>query len=86
MSGANLRLEFIGEPSLSAVVPIPEELRREPFQSIYVVMTEVLEDAGSAQARGEIAAAQAFAEEASVLGRAIGILAKRATLRSDEEG
>ncbi|WP_269514031.1 hypothetical protein [Brevundimonas subvibrioides] len=60
----------------------PPDLQREPFRTLYVVMTEVLEKAVAAQERGEVTAAGALAEDASVLGRAIGIFANRTSSQS----
>ena len=54
------------------------DLRSEPLKAIYVLMTAVLEEAGEAQERGRIREAAALCEEASVLGKAIGIVARRA--------
>lgn len=54
------------------------DIERDPSKSIYETMAELMEDAGSALEKGDVVAAGALAEEASILGRALGILAKRA--------
>lgn len=54
-------------------------IRREPFRSIYVQMTEVLEESVEAQGRGDVFEATLLCEHASVLGKAIKILARRAS-------
>lgn len=64
-------LEFVGEPSLIVGMTQQPDLRREPLRSIYDAMTNVLEEAGSAQEQGDILGARLLAEEASILGRAI---------------
>ena len=52
------------------------DIRREPLRSIYEAMTKVLEEAGAAQEQGDISRSVFLTEEASVLGKAIGILAR----------
>ena len=58
------------------------DLRREPLRSIYETMTEVLEEAGATQERGDIKATVSLAEQASILGRAIEILAARDAVKA----
>ena len=73
-----LGLEFGREPSVSDAMTQSPDLRCEPLRSIYDAMTEVLEAAGAAQERGDAAKAARLCEDATILGKAIGILARAA--------
>ncbi|PZO03579.1 MAG: hypothetical protein DCF28_07175 [Alphaproteobacteria bacterium] len=51
---------------------------QQAMKTLYIAMTDVLDDAVEAQARGNMDEAAVLSEQASVLGKAAGILAQRA--------
>ncbi len=53
---------------------------KEAMQTLYVSMTDVLDDAVEAQVRGNVAEAADLSEQASILGKAAQILALRTGL------
>ena len=54
-----------------------DDPNQQAMKTLYIVMTDVLDDAVEAQARGNMDEAAALSEQASVLGKAAGILAQR---------
>lgn len=77
------RLEFVPEQGLSEGMTQTPDLRSEPLRAIYGLMTDVLEEAGEAQGRGEVAKATDLCEHAYTLGKTIAILAGRASPGAD---
>ena len=61
------------------------DIRIDPYRLMYELMTEILEDAVSAQEGGDHAKAGALAEEASVIARAIEIMGTRARTTNRSE-
>lgn len=70
------RLDF-GFLSSMVAAMIETDIGAEPLKTIYIAMTDVIEEAVAAQERGDIVKSRALCDDASVLGRAAQILASR---------